>query len=280
MHDTNPTILRKQATMAQATTSKESEKPVPGRSRAEFRRTTIIDFAVGRPTGISQHLPTYIDPLIEFKPQFVESKAQIPFLRHTFNRIDMVAVVAFWIDCGLMMAGIQGVYVFKALAAIRTLRLLNITSGSSTILHSLKRSAPLLANIVLFIAFFFIIFRYDDIPNSCSHVTGKEICIAPHTDLLPPPSFAPSIIGVQSFKGSFSRRCVLSTNYTEVLGERFCGGHYNTSDPKGRSSYLDIDGHRSRTAAKGYTCSQGYVCKVQPQPGSLLPDGLGKCLYC
>ncbi|KAF9362788.1 calcium channel protein [Mortierella sp. NVP85] len=228
LHDTNPTILRKQATMAQATTPKESEKPVPGRSRAEFRRTTIIDFAVGRPTGISQHLPTYIDPLIEFKPQFVESKAQIPFLRHTFNRIDMVAVVAYWIDFGLMMAGVQGVYVFKALAAIRTLRLLNITSGSSTILHSLKRSAPLLANIVLFIAFFFIIF---------------------------------SIIGVQSFKGSFSRRCVLATNYTEVLDDQFCGGHYNASDPKGKSSYIKMDGNRSRTAAKGYTCSQGYVCK-------------------
>ncbi|KAG0223145.1 calcium channel protein [Mortierella sp. GBA43] len=187
LHDTNPTILRKRrATMTPVTPSKEPEHLMSPTTRA--RATTILDFAVGRPTAITQRLPTYIEPLIEFKPQFVESKAQLPFLRHTFNRIDLVAVMCFWVDVGIMVAGVQGIYVFKALSAMRTLRLLNITSGSSTILHSLKKSAPLLVNIVLFIAFFFIIF---------------------------------CIIGVQSFKGSFSRRCVLATNYTMDTGVNF-----------------------------------------------------------
>jgi len=72
-----------------------------------------------------------------------------------------------------------------------------------------------------------------------------------------------SLVGVQSFKGSFTRRCILQANQTEVLEDQFCGGYYNASDPRGKSSYLTIDGHLSSTAPKGYTCPEGYFCKVQ-----------------
>ncbi|KAF9983242.1 calcium channel protein [Modicella reniformis] len=208
--------------------SKQPEATVPYKNKAGNRTTTIIDFAVGRPMAITQRIPTYIEPFIEFKPQFMEDKAQLPFLRHTFNRIDLIAVVCFWIDFGMEMSGVEGIYIFKALSAIRTLRLLNITSGSSTILHSLKKSAPLLVNIVLFIAFFFIIF---------------------------------SVIGVQTFKGSFSRHCVLEEDFTTKLDGQSCGGHYNTSDPSGKSSYITISGDHSPTDPKGYTCPRGYICK-------------------
>ena len=161
LHDTNPTILRKKnPTTSPSATFRHSEQANPGHTETMGRTTTIIDFAVGRPTYVSQLLPTYMDPFVAYRPQFIAAKAQIPFLRHTFNRIDMLAVICYWIDFALMMAGVQHIYFFKTIAAIRTLRLLNITSGSSTILHSLKKSAPLLVNIALFIAFFFIIFRY------------------------------------------------------------------------------------------------------------------------
>ncbi|KAG0294302.1 calcium channel protein, partial [Dissophora globulifera] len=234
LHDTNPTILRKQhaATMPSSTLKKTDQQGMSGMTPASVsaagrRTTTIIDFAVGRQTNVSHYLPTYVDPLIAYTPQFVSTKAQIPFLRHTFNRIDMLAVVCYWIDFALMMAGVQHVYFFKTIAAMRTLRLLNITSGSSTILQSLKKSAPLLVNIALFIAFFFIVF---------------------------------SIIGVQAFKGSMSRHCVLATNQSVVLQDQFCGGHYNISEPKGMSSYITVDGTHSPTSPKGHICSQAYIC--------------------
>ncbi|KAF8927182.1 calcium channel protein [Dissophora ornata] len=228
LHDTNPTILRKtNPTMLPSATFRQTEQTIPVHNATTGRATTIIDFAVGRQTYVSQLLPTYMDQLVEYRPQFIAVKAQIPFLRHTFNRIDMLAVSCYWIDFILMMLGVQHIYFFKTIAAMRTLRLLNITSGSSTILQSLKKSAPLLVNIALFIAFFFFIF---------------------------------SIIGVQAFKGSLSRHCVLGTNNTEVLLDQFCGGHYNISDPSGKSSYITIDGINSPTSPKGHICSAAYIC--------------------
>ncbi|GJJ69887.1 voltage-dependent calcium channel [Entomortierella parvispora] len=261
LHDTNPTILRKSpnavrretmlapsSTMAHthhvtpaatfkpiytATPSStmrpaEQTAPLQSTTTATTRATTIIDFAVGRQTTMTQFIPTYMDPLVAYKPQFIAATGtQIPFLRHTFNRIDFLAVLCYWIDFCLMMAGVQHVYFFKTIAAMRTLRLLNITAGSATILHSLKKSAPLLVNIALFIAFFFIIF---------------------------------SIIGVQAFKGSLSRRCVSATNATDILEDQFCGGYYNLTDPTRESSYIQKDGEPSPTSPKGRICSHGYVC--------------------
>ncbi|KAF9195928.1 calcium channel protein [Haplosporangium sp. Z 11] len=235
LHDTNPTILRKgsnaqkrQSTMTPAATFRHTDQVVPTSTAAAARATTIIDFAVGHKTTVTQFIPTSMDPLIAYRPQFVAAPGtQIPYLRHTFNRIDFIAVLCYWIDFALMMAGVHNVYVFKTIAAMRTLRLLNITSGSATILHSLKKSAPLLVNIVLFIAFFFIIF---------------------------------SIIGVQAFKGSMSRRCVWASDEKEVL-DQYCGGHYNSSDQTEELSYIMKNGEVSPTSPKGHICSLGYICK-------------------
>ncbi|KAF9324648.1 calcium channel protein [Podila minutissima] len=219
LHDTNPTILRKspngqkrQSTMAPSATLKQTEATLPMHNMPAGRATTIIDFAVGRQTTFAQHIPTYMDPLIAYKPQFVApAVAQIPFLRHTFNRIDFIAVICYWIDFSLMVAGVENIYFFKTIAAMRTLRLLNITAGSSTILQSLKKSAPF-------------------------------------------------IVGVQAFKGSFSRRCVLASNHTESV-DQFCGGHYNASAARGLSPYLNADNSSSPTSPKGHICSAGFVCK-------------------
>jgi voltage-dependent calcium channel len=56
------------------------------------------------------------------------------YLRHSFNRLDFLAVVSFWISFGLGMAGIESSkhqYVFRMLSCLRILRLLLITSGTT-----------------------------------------------------------------------------------------------------------------------------------------------------
>ncbi|KAG0229344.1 calcium channel protein [Actinomortierella wolfii] len=158
LHFTNPTILRKDPnafgkrmdTFKPAATFRHertpSSPPIPHITEGS-RATTIIDFAVGRQTTVGQLIPAYLDPIVAYRPQFVDSPyTEVPFLRHTFNRIDFVAVISYWIDFILMLSGVQHVYIFKTIAAMRTIRLINITSGSETILRSLKKSAPLLVN--------------------------------------------------------------------------------------------------------------------------------------
>lgn len=59
----------------------------------------------------------------------------LPYLRQSWNRIDFVAVLGFWVSFALAMAGVErGAYhigVFRALSVLRTARLLAITSGTT-----------------------------------------------------------------------------------------------------------------------------------------------------
>ena len=71
--------------------------------------------------------------------------ARRAFLRHSFNRLDFLAVVSFWISFVLSFQDLgpsKLVYVFQMLSCLRILRLLGLTSGTSVrslILHkSLK----------------------------------------------------------------------------------------------------------------------------------------------
>lgn len=60
--------------------------------------------------------------------------ARRAFLRHSWNRIDFIAVVAFWISFLLSITGIEfakQIYVFKMLSCLRILRLLYLTNGTS-----------------------------------------------------------------------------------------------------------------------------------------------------
>ncbi|TVY46139.1 Calcium-channel protein [Lachnellula subtilissima] len=104
--------------------------------------------------------------------------ARRAFLRHGFNRLDFVAVVAFWIAFILSISQVehhQHLYLFRMLSCLRILRLLALTNGTAIILRSLKKAAPLLVNVSFLIGFFWLLF---------------------------------AIIGVQSFKSSFDRQCV------------------------------------------------------------------------
>jgi hypothetical protein len=159
------------------------------------------------------------------------------YLRHSFNRLDFVAVVSFWISFSLNATNIEWghrLYVFKMMSCLRILRLLNITSGTSVILRSLKRAAPSLLNIGILIGFFWLLF---------------------------------GIVGVQSFKSSLRRTCVWDgsradppqSNYT--LDEQFCGGwwQWNGTD-KNQMPWLFDDGRPGAEKSKGYVCPIGSWC--------------------
>lgn len=60
--------------------------------------------------------------------------ARRAFLRHSFNRLDFVAVVSFWIDFAVSITGLEDtyhLYIFKMLSCLRILRLLALTNGTA-----------------------------------------------------------------------------------------------------------------------------------------------------
>lgn len=79
------------------------------------------------------------------------------FLRSSWNRVDFAAVVSFWVSFILDMTPVEkkeAILVFRAVSCIRVLRLLNLTAGTASVLRALKKAAPLLNNVVIFIGFF------------------------------------------------------------------------------------------------------------------------------
>ncbi|PCH34579.1 hypothetical protein WOLCODRAFT_106220 [Wolfiporia cocos MD-104 SS10] len=160
----------------------------------------------------------------------VQTMRNVPYLRHSWSRIDFVAVVSFWISFALATAGVErGSYhigIFRAMSVLRTTRLLAITSGTTTIMRSLKTARPLLASVAYFVAYAMIMF---------------------------------SIIGIQAFEGSYLRSC----NVLPVLGEaetntgQNCGGYINATTLE-KMPYIKQDG--TYGVVKGYICPIGLVC--------------------
>jgi hypothetical protein len=60
--------------------------------------------------------------------------ARRAFLRHSFNRLDLLAVVAFWIAFALSNSNVENtyhLYVFRMISCLRILRLLALTHGTA-----------------------------------------------------------------------------------------------------------------------------------------------------
>ncbi|KAJ6452267.1 Ion transport protein-domain-containing protein [Mycena sanguinolenta] len=162
-----------------------------------------------------------------------QTRRNAPYLRHSWSRIDAIAILSFWASFALAWAGVERgahhIRIFRALSALRTARLLTITSGTTAILHSLKTAQPLLASVAYFVVFAMVLF---------------------------------SIIGVQTFKGSLRRTCVLNATGGEpetVLDNQFCGGfldpvHFN------KTGYINSKGQVSPDI-KGYICPLGQICR-------------------
>ncbi|KAF3480166.1 calcium-channel protein [Arthroderma uncinatum] len=163
--------------------------------------------------------------------------ARRAFLRHSFNRLDFLAVVSYWIAFSLSVLSIDSthhIFIFKMLSSLRILRLLALTSGTTVILRSLKKAAPLLVNVAVFIGFFWLLF---------------------------------AIIGVQSFKSSLRRTCVWIdpmgiSNYTLNQAPdsvQFCGGHLVNKTGVAHP-WIHADGTNGTTNPKGHLCPQGSLC--------------------
>ncbi|KAH9931746.1 Ion transport protein-domain-containing protein [Amylocystis lapponica] len=159
----------------------------------------------------------------------------VPYLRHSWSRIDFVAIMGFWVCFALSSAGVErGTYhigIFRALSVLRIARLLAITSGTTTIMRSLKTARPLIASVAYFVLFAMILF---------------------------------SIIGIQSFNGSFRRSChllpTLGVNDTD-LGQS-CGA-YIDADTLQVMPYITQSGLNG--TVKGFVCPVGQVCMENPQ---------------
>jgi voltage-dependent calcium channel len=183
--------------------------------------------------------------------------AKRAFLRHSFNRLDFVAVISYWISFALALSRVesnQHIYVFRMLSALRILRLLGLTSGTSVILRSLKKAAPLLANVAFLISFFWLLF---------------------------------AIVGVQSFKSSFRRTCVWlgqdgQSNYTHNIAPgkiQFCGG-YLDAETGAPMPWRTAEGLNGTAKHKGYLCPQGSVCVegFNPYSGTVSFDNAANSL--
>lgn len=87
-------------------------------------------------------------------------RVQRAFLRSSWNRVDFISVVCYWISLGVAAHDydiIHQLFLFRFLACLRILRLLNLTHGTTAVLRALKTSAPLLINVSLFIGFFWYV---------------------------------------------------------------------------------------------------------------------------
>ncbi|KAE8227194.1 hypothetical protein CF319_g297 [Tilletia indica] len=203
------------------------------------RRQATLEFA----NAMAERKGTLpIDPAVPFVEAIMTQRAQAAhyaYLRHSWNRVDLVAVLSFWAMFALCMANVENtgsyhIYIFRALSVLRAARLLTITTGTTTILQSLKLAAPLLVNVTFFIIFFMLLF---------------------------------SIIGIQAFKGSYRRSCVWvgagsdqqpGSNYTL---SQICGG-YLAADGT-RQGHFNTDLTPSGSGAKGYICPLGQICVEQ-----------------
>lgn len=96
---------------------------LPSESQASILRTFT--------GGLDQQEEQLIDDPLQRRRIRLAHRA---FLRHSFNRLDFVAVAAFWISFILSLVGVeykQQLYVFRMLSCLRLLRLLALTNGTS-----------------------------------------------------------------------------------------------------------------------------------------------------
>jgi hypothetical protein len=110
------------------------------------------------------------------------TRRNMPYLRQSWNRIDFLSIMCFWISFGLATGGIERgplyIGIFRALSVLKVSRLLAVTSGTTvsvpqfcwfsmlkdvqTIMRSLKTARPLLASVAYFVLFAMLLFSCVD----------------------------------------------------------------------------------------------------------------------
>ncbi|KAJ2905370.1 calcium channel subunit cch1 [Zalerion maritima] len=218
----------------------ERQKSIKGQNPKQFGPSPLArSFTIMQ----GQSLPETVEEQQRFQ------LARRAFMRHSFNRLDFVAIISFWVAFFLGVTGLEQkhhVNIFKMLSCLRILRLLALTNGTAIILRSLKKSAPLLVRVSFLIGFFWLVF---------------------------------AIVGVQSFKSSLRRQCVwvdplqpedINAAFTNEF--QFCGGHRNNdtgaTEPwvYGNPPGTLFDLTNGTTNGKGFICPRGSYCLQQDNP--------------
>ncbi|SCU86751.1 LAFA_0E02850g1_1 [Lachancea sp. 'fantastica'] len=171
-----------------------------------------------------------------------EKKTEVPlyraYARSSWNRVELVSTISFWISLFLSIGNYDekhGIRIFKALAALRILKLAKEEGSQTRILNSLKFGLPQLINVCFMLLYFWTLF---------------------------------GILGVQSFQGSLRRTCVWtnpddpSESYTNSM--QFCGG-YLEAVTKRKMPYVFSD-LRGGPVSKGYLCPQHSKCVSAENP--------------
>lgn len=169
------------------------------------------------------------------------------FLRSSWQRIDFISAIAFWISLFISIDHYDAehhITIFRAVSCFRILRLVNLTTGTTTILKACKIAIPQLIDVSIFITCFWLFF---------------------------------GIIGVQTFKSSLTRHCVWTNpddpTETYINEEQFCGSYLGLDGSK--MPYLMRDGLLS-DVIKGYRCPKYSQCisGENPYNGTLSFDNI------
>ncbi|CAO3628226.1 unnamed protein product [Cunninghamella blakesleeana] len=150
------------------------------------------------------------------------------------NWIEFISLLCYWIDFALMIHGYQYCSLFKAMGALRPVKLLSIFSGTAVILKSLETGWDLLLDVAGFLFFFMFLF---------------------------------ALVGLVTFHGVFSRRCYFYPDGPDGEGipvepTAYCSGYYNGSTIVGP---FDISTQSNDfPGLQGYICVNGQRCMSDP----------------
>ncbi|KAI8977429.1 Ion transport protein-domain-containing protein [Mycotypha africana] len=148
------------------------------------------------------------------------------------NWFDAVSIFSYWADVILSVYEYPNLSLFKALGAMRPIRLLSMLRGTAVILRSLETSWQLILAVAGLILFFLVIF---------------------------------ALLGLISFQGVFARRCYFTAEDSSlqlVEPPLYCAGYYNNTLITG--PYNIRTGDNEAPGTYGYICRDGQVCIQDP----------------
>lgn len=170
------------------------------------------------------------------------------FARSSWHRIDLLSTICFWIALCLSFKNFDekhGIRIFKALSALRILKITNTETGLSSILRSLKYGLPQLISVGFMLLYFWVFF---------------------------------GILAVQSFQGSLKRRCVWTNpsdpSDTYDFDMQFCGSYLDPNTGN-KMNYIFSNGDEG-PLAKGFSCPVYSKCisDSNPYSGSVSFDNI------
>lgn len=134
-----------------------SQSHLPGSLRKRFPAKNNVPLVPTFANLIPRNraLPNQENPFMD--PQGYQIQPERAFLRSSWNRVQFIAIISYWISFFLMINHTDAnseIFVFRMLAGLPILHLLNLTSGTSSVLKSLKAAAPLLVSVGIFVGFF------------------------------------------------------------------------------------------------------------------------------